>query len=90
MVESSGSIPGAISCPGPALLGPDGASKSIQELRELFKNKGLDLDKPMAFSCGAGILATFTEACAEKAGAQGQRFLFDGSFTEYKAKSQGQ
>ena len=67
-VESTGIIPGAIHIPGPSLLAADGTVKTEQEIKDLFIAKGVDPDQPMAFSCGAGILASFGQACAHKAG----------------------
>jgi thiosulfate/3-mercaptopyruvate sulfurtransferase len=66
-IQASGAIEGAISVPGPACLAEDGTMKSKEALTELFESKGVDISKPMAFSCGTGMLASFVHAAAVKA-----------------------
>ena len=70
-VESTGKIPNAICLPAPSMLGPDGAIKSAAELNEMFQSKGVDVSKPIVFSCGGGVMATLGYACALKAGITG-------------------
>ncbi len=53
------------------MLGPDGAIKSAAELNEMFQSKGVDVSKPIVFSCGGGVMATLGYACALKAGITG-------------------
>lgn len=69
----------------PTMLTEDGTVKSADSIRELFVTKGVDPSKPMAFSCGAGVMASFGLACARKAGLEGQCYLYDGSWTEWSA-----
>jgi len=82
-VESTGKIPNAICVPGPEMIGPDGCTKSAGELSELFHSKGVDVSKPMVFTCGGGVMATLAYACAVKAGFTGQLHVYDGSWSEY-------
>ena len=69
--------------PGGDLIGEDGASKSVPELLDLFDAAGIDSEKPMAFYCTSGVMATFGLACAEKAGFEGPLMIYDGSWTEW-------
>ena len=68
------------------MLAGDGTIKSAEELRELFESKGVDVSKPMAFSCAAGILSSLSYACATKANFSGQLYFYDGSWSEYADK----
>ena len=52
-------------------------------MKEIFESKGVDTDKPMAFSCGTGITAAWNLECAESAGLSGTKYLYDGSWSEY-------
>jgi len=56
--------------------------KSKRELKILLKNKGVNLDKTLIFSCGSGVTACVPllacyELCAKKLN------LYNGSWTEY-------
>lgn len=67
-IQSTGAIPNAVNIPAPMLLAEDGTTKSVDEIKEIFTSKGVDMTKPVAFSCGGGIMATLGYACAVKAG----------------------
>jgi len=86
MVDQTGTYPNAIRIPTPGCLNEDGTVKSADQLREMFSSKGVDAAKPIAFSCGSGIMASMALACAEKAGIPSQMLLFDGSWAEWSAK----
>lgn len=60
-------IPNSKIVQGPQLLGPDGTLKSADEIKQLFEAKGVDVAKPMAFTCMAGVLSSFAYAAAVKA-----------------------
>jgi thiosulfate/3-mercaptopyruvate sulfurtransferase len=47
---------------------------------------GVDLSKPMVFTCGDGLMATIGRNAAEKAGATGERAVYDGSWAEYSMR----
>jgi len=54
----SGHIPGSLNVPLTSLLDP--ADKTLLQgdaLRSVFKDAGVDLDKPMATTCGSGVTA---------------------------------
>lgn len=40
------------------LLQSEGKYKSVTEIKETFKAKGIDLEKPVIFTCGGGVMAT--------------------------------
>ena len=86
MVEKTGTMPNAFCIPGPSFYNEDGTVKGPEQLREMFTSKGVDVEKPMAFSCGAGVMAAVGLVCSEKAGFSGQKYLFDGSWAEWSAK----
>ena len=85
-MHSQGAIPGAINVPMSELLNEKNMPKSKEEICAAFKNAGVDIEKPIVFSCGAGVMAVpgfiFTQ-CMGK-----QSRVYDGSFSEYKARTQ--
>lgn len=85
-VEKTGTYPNAVQIPGPAFLNEDGTTKSAEDITAMFESKGVDINKPMAFSCGGGIMATIALACANKAKIPAEMFIYDGSWSEYSAK----
>ena len=85
-VDKNGSMTGAFLIPAPTLLTEDGTMKSEQEIREIFEGKGVDVSKPMAFTCGGAIMATYGMAGAVKAQLPGEKYLYDGSWSEFNAR----
>lgn len=81
----SGHMPGSLSVPLPLLLDPK--TKTLlpgEELRKIFKSKGVDLSKPTISSCGTGVTATVIDAALIEAGhGGGSRKIYDGSWTEW-------
>ncbi|MBT5195647.1 MAG: sulfurtransferase, partial [Rhodospirillaceae bacterium] len=53
----SGHMPGAHNLPYDKLLNDDGTLQSAAQLRTLFGDAGVDLDKPVVTSCGSGVSA---------------------------------
>lgn len=78
---SSGHMPGATSVPFTELV-EDGRFKSADRLREIFFEKGVNLDQPITTTCGSGVTAAVVLLAAEMAGAK-QVSLYDGSWAEY-------
>lgn len=65
---SSGHIPGSISVPHSELLDPKtGALLTGDDLRQIFKSKGIDAEKPMISSCGTGVTAAVIDAALGEA-----------------------
>ncbi|KAG7122011.1 Thiosulfate sulfurtransferase TUM1 like protein [Verticillium longisporum] len=83
---SSGHMPGAINVPIGALLDPQTkAFLSPEKLRQVFKEKGVDPEKPIISSCGTGVTACVIETALEQAqyGSAEKRKVYDGSWTEW-------
>ncbi|KAH6677037.1 thiosulfate sulfurtransferase [Plectosphaerella plurivora] len=83
---SSGHMPGSINIPFNAVLDPETkAFLPADKLRELFKSKGVDPEKPIISSCGTGVTACVLETALEQAqyGNREQRKVYDGSWTEW-------
>lgn len=73
--------------PAPSLANPDGTLKNAEEIKAVFEAAGIDLSKPMVFTCGGGVMATVGKHAAEHAGATGSKAVYDGSWSEYSVKS---
>lgn len=57
--ERTGHIPGAVSVPNDELRTADGALRPEDELRELFRSRGVDGSRPVGVYCGGGVGATY-------------------------------
>ncbi|WP_048646554.1 3-mercaptopyruvate sulfurtransferase [Nitratireductor soli] len=77
----SGHMPGARNVPASA-LSRDGKLLPIAELRALFAEAGVDLDKPVVTSCGSGVTAAVVTLALETVGHTDNR-LYDGSWSEW-------
>jgi thiosulfate/3-mercaptopyruvate sulfurtransferase len=56
--------------------------KSPEELKEIFLNSGVDLEKPVVTSCGSGMTACVLLFALDLVG-QNNKSLYDGSWTEW-------
>lgn len=77
----SGHIPGSLNVPV-GLLTQDGILKPADELKALFAQSGIDLERPITTSCGSGITASTLALALEVAGARDVA-VYDGSWTEW-------
>lgn len=78
----AGHIPGAINIPWKKALNDDGTFKSVEELRKLYADAGIDGSKPIITYCRIGERASHTWfVLSEILGYQVA--LYDGSWTEY-------
>jgi thiosulfate/3-mercaptopyruvate sulfurtransferase len=79
----SGHMPGARSVPVFS-LSRDGELKSLDELRTIFEEAGIDPAKPVVTTCGSGVTAAVITLALESLG-QANHTLYDGSWSEWGA-----
>ena len=79
----SGHIPGSISLPYTELLS-EGTLRPEAELRAAFEKAGVDLDRPVATTCGSGITAAVLGLALHRIGHRDWG-LYDGSWSEWGA-----
>jgi len=80
----AGRIPDSISIPRSALMCDDGTLKSNDDIREVFLDAGVDLEKPVITTCGSGITAAIPFLALSQIGHK-QHSLYDGSWAEWGA-----
>jgi len=76
--------PGAHNLPFGSLYREDGRFKSVDELRRLFEEAGIDPARPFIASCGSGVTANSLIFAAHLIGNDDTR-LYDGSWSEWGA-----
>lgn len=81
----SGHMPGARNVPYSS-LSEGGMLKSLSSLREVFKEAGIDLDKPVVTSCGSGVTAAVITLALQSLGHVDNK-LYDGSWTQWGGRS---
>lgn len=77
-----GHIPGSVNMHYARLVKPDGTMRDADELRKLFADQGIAIERPLVTSCGSGITAAIVALALEIAGAK-QVGLYDGSWSEW-------
>jgi len=80
-----GHIPGSLNLPYTDVVGPDGRLKGETELALLFRQKGIDLSRPIINTCGSGVTAAVL-ALAQSVADQDDAALYDGSWSEWGAE----
>lgn len=80
-----GHMPGARNVPF-GLLGKDGALRPESELKTVFAEAGVDLDKPVVTSCGSGVTAAVVALALESLGRPAR--LYDGSWSEWGSRQE--
>ncbi|MGC5257257.1 sulfurtransferase [Gordonia sp. DT218] len=83
MDPRAGHIPGAISAPTAANIGPDGTFLLADVLRERFSTLGIGADTDVIAYCGSGVNAAHEIAALEIAGFTG--ILFPGSWSQWSS-----
>ncbi len=82
-----GHMPGSFNVPNGSLFNQDsGTFKSAAELEQLFKDAGVDLNKPIVTSCGSGVTAANLLLALTIIGVR-DAALYDGSWSEWGAQS---
>lgn len=78
----SGHIPGSHNVHYRTLLNDDGTMRPVAELRTIFEDAGVDLDKPVITTCGSGVTAAILSLALERIGHR-QHAVYDGSWSEW-------
>lgn len=78
----AGHIPGSKNVFYKDLLKADDTMKSPDEMRQVFLEAGVDLDKPVITSCGSGVTAAILSLGLTRMG-NIDHSLYDGSWTEW-------
>lgn len=81
---AAGHIPGARNLPFAALYDAHGTFKSMEELRQLFAEAGIDPAKSFVATCGSGVTANSLIFAAHVLGSDRAK-LYDGSWSEWGA-----
>jgi thiosulfate/3-mercaptopyruvate sulfurtransferase len=81
-----GHMPGANNVHYASMVNADGTMKSPDELRATFEKAGVNVEAPIAASCGTGITACAVLLGLDVVGAR-QTALYDGSWTEWGSQS---
>ena len=81
----SGHIPGALNVPWNELV-INGELKTTDELNEIFARQGIDFERPIIASCGAGVTAAVVVLALTTLGVNGVS-LYDGSWSEWGART---
>jgi thiosulfate/3-mercaptopyruvate sulfurtransferase len=77
-----GHIPGSRNLPYESLYRPDGRILPRDELRRQFEASGIDLDRPVATSCGSGVTASVLALGLHLATGR-DAAVYDGSWSEW-------
>ncbi len=77
-----GHIPNAKNLPFAEVLKPDGTMKSVDGLRAVFADLGIDLSQPAITTCGSGVTAAILSLALERIG-HPNHALYDGSWAEW-------
>eukprot|EP01130_Rhizamoeba_saxonica_P004510 TRINITY_DN183_c0_g1_i1.p1 TRINITY_DN183_c0_g1~~TRINITY_DN183_c0_g1_i1.p1 ORF type:complete len:291 (+),score=58.04 TRINITY_DN183_c0_g1_i1:78-950(+) len=79
---AGGHIPGSKNIPFSTLIDSDTRTlKSREQLRKIFEESGLDLEQPIATSCGSGVTAAILALGLKELGIDAS--LYDGSWSQY-------
>lgn len=77
-----GHMPGARNIPLSALLAADQTMLPPDQLKTVFEQAGVDIDKPIVSTCGSGITASVVALALARLG-KPRSAVYDGSWTEW-------
>ena len=78
----AGHIPGSRNLPIAGLFEQDGRMKVGEALAGVFRDAGIDLDRPVVTTCGSGVTAAVLNLGLARLG-HGDHALYDGSWAEW-------
>lgn len=81
-----GHIPGSINMPFPSFMDSSGLERPVEELKEMFRNASVDLQKPFWVTCGSGVTACHIVLAAHLCG-HPDVYLYDGSWSEWFSRA---
>jgi len=83
-VSRAGHIPGSVNLPYAALFNRDGTMRTPEEIRQLFEAARVNLNQPIATTCGSGVTACILALGLAMLGHE-RASVYDGSWTEWGA-----
>lgn len=81
-LANQGHVPSAVNVPYTLLLGADGTLLPKDELRKVFVDCRVNLNKPVVTMCGSGVTAAILYLALDIIGVEHVR-LYDGSWSEW-------
>lgn len=84
----AGHIPGSKNVPASTILNADGTLKDKAELEQIFRDAGIDPQKPVVASCGSGVTASMLALALSVLG-QRNVPVYDGSWAEWGQETIG-
>ncbi|XP_071027656.1 3-mercaptopyruvate sulfurtransferase-like [Oncorhynchus clarkii lewisi] len=78
-----GHIPGTINMPFAKFMDASGKELELEVLAKMFREAGVDLEKPFWVTCGSGVTACHVVLAAHLLGHSGSVSVYDGSWSEW-------
>ncbi|WP_422383183.1 3-mercaptopyruvate sulfurtransferase [Roseibium album] len=78
----SGHMPSALNLPFTRLINESGTFRTKDELKQIYQEAGVDLEKPVTTTCGSGVTAAVLTLGLTVLGAR-DLALYDGSWTDW-------